>query len=218
MKWTSSVVLGAAIAAFGLAGETRAVALTNPGFDLQNASGGDIYGSTGWGAFNDAYTHASPNALSAPNDLKIFGPFFQFGGAGVVQGGFAASAGQLWEASAWARSETGDRINGDNFAVVKIEFLDAGSTVIGSGESTHITNVTLPPDTWLPFAVQALAPANTATAQIVLVHVQLNNPVTGGSIFFDNAALGVVPEPASATLIGLAFAGMFGLVRRRHRA
>jgi len=215
MKLTTSLVLGVAIVVFGLASELRAVALVNPGFDAQNASGGDIYGATGWGAFNDAYTHADAVAHSSPNDLKIFGPFFQFGGAGVVQGGFAASAGQLWEASAWARIESGDPMDPQNFAVVKVEFLNSGNTVIGSAESTHITTASLPLDTWQQFNAQAVAPPNTTTAQIVLVNVQLANPVAGGSIFFDDAAFGVVPEPVSATLGVLAFVGVLGLSRRR---
>src|SRR4051812_12008655 len=106
MKWTSRVGLGALILALGLVRDAGAVALTNPGFDAQNASGGDISGSTGWSNFNAAFTHADAVAHSAPNDLKIFGPFFQGGGAGVVQGGFPASFGQLWQSSAWARIES----------------------------------------------------------------------------------------------------------------
>ena len=187
-------------------------ALINPGFESPNASSGDQYGSANWGAFNDAYTTANVTPHSGLQALKIFGPFFQFGGAGVVQGGFAASPGQTWEANAYLRNDSADPIQGSNFAVVKIEFLDGGNAVIGSAESPHFT-AAAPLNTWTFEDVQATAPANTVNAQIVLVHVQLNSPVTGGSVFFDDASFGLVPEPASATALSL-LAGL-GLLRRK---
>jgi hypothetical protein len=191
---------------------TRA-ALLNPSFESPNASSGDQYGSTNWGAFNDAYTTANVTPNSGLQALKVFGPFFQFGGAGVVQGGFAASAGQQWQASAFLRTNTGDAVQGNNFAVVKIEFLDAGNAVIGAFESPHFTAAN-PQNVWTPEAVIGTAPVNTTSAQIVLVHVQLNSPVTGGSVFFDDAAFGLVPEPASLAGITMGL-GAFGLRRRR---
>ena len=47
--------------------------LANPGFESPNASGGDVYGSTSWNAFNDAYTttHVTPN--SGTQALKVSG-------------------------------------------------------------------------------------------------------------------------------------------------
>jgi hypothetical protein len=193
----------------------HAVNLVNPNFDADNASGGDVFGASGWGAFNFAFTTEFTPPLSAPNSLKIFGPFFQFGGSGVVQGGFAASEGQLWEASAYARIDSRDAMDPQNFAVVKLEFLNAGNTVIGFAESPQITTSSLPVDTWQQFIAQGTAPAGTTTAQIVLVHVQLDNPPAGGAIFFDNTAFGIVPEPATAALTGLGLLGMLGFRRRR---
>ena len=106
-------------------------------------------------------------------------------------------------------------MNPQNFAVVKLEFLNASNAVIGAFESPHITTASLPLDIWQQFSVQGVAPANTTSAQIVLVNVQLANPVAGGSIFFDDAALGVVPEPASSVLGLLAVFGFVGVARRR---
>jgi hypothetical protein len=191
-------------------------ALINPGFELPNASGGDVYASANWSAFNDAYTTANVSPNSGTQALKIFGPFFQFGGAGVVQGGFAAAPGQTWQASAFLRNDSADAIQGSNFAVVKIEFLNAGNAVVGAFESPHFTAAN-PQNVWTPEAVLGTAPANTVSAQIVLVHVQLNNPVTGGSVFFDDAAFDqVIPEPGSmAAVVGLA---ALGLRRRTRRA
>jgi MYXO-CTERM domain-containing protein len=189
--------------------------LTNPGFESPNASAGDVYASANWNGFNDVYTHAAANAHSGTQDLKVFGPFFQFGGAGAVQGGFAASPGQTWEASAFLLNDSADPIQGSNFAVVKIEFLNSGNAVIGSAESPHFTAAN-PQNLWTPELVQSVAPANTTSAQIVLVHVQLNSPVTGGSVFFDDASFSVVPEPGS---MAAALFGVAGLaIRRRSRS
>jgi hypothetical protein len=183
-------------------------ALLNAGFESPNASGGDVYGSSNWFAFNDAYTTASVPAHSGTQSLKIFGPFFQGGGAGVVQPGFAASEGDLWEARAYLRNDSTDPMQGSNFAVVKLEFLNASNAVIGFAESPQFNAATSTPNLWTLQSAQGTAPAGTTSAQIVLVHVQLNNPVTGGSVFFDDASFGIVPEPSGVALLGLAGIGL----------
>jgi PEP-CTERM motif len=187
----------------------HAVILANPGFEADDASGGDVYGALGWGAFNTPYTTTTVTPHSGTQCLKIFGPFFNGGGSGVVQGTFPAAENQVWTATAWAMNSTLDPIDPSNFAVVKIEFLDSTNSVITGIESPHIDS-TLPLDTWTQFTAQGAAPADTVAAQIVLVHVQLD-PITGGSVFFDDATL--IPEPASLALLGLG--GLTLLFRRR---
>ena len=185
-------------------------ALVNPGFELDNASGGDVNGATGWTGFNANFTTASQHNTGAQS-LKVFGPFFQFGGAGVSQDQ-PAVAGTSYTASAFAMTPTGDSISGSNFAAVALEFYNASNTQIGRVESTHLTS-TSAFDVWTPLSATGIAPAGTTTARIVLVHVQLNSPVTGGAVYFDDASL-VVPEP------GMAAAGVImlgGLAARRRR-
>ena len=143
----------------------------------------------------------------------MFGPFFIGGGAGVTQGGFAATPGQNWSASAFLRDDSSDAMQGTNFAVVQLQFLDASNNVLTTFSSPNFTAAN-PVNTWTPEAASGLAPAGTASAQIVLVHVQINNPVTGGSVFFDDANLAaVVPEPASLGLLAVG-----GLLTMRRRA
>jgi hypothetical protein len=169
--------------------------LMNPGFESPDASAGDVFGTADWGGFNDNFTTAAASR-SGSQSLKIFGPFFPFGGAGVVQNVGAASEGDVFKLSAWALNSSSDPIDPSNFAVVKLEFLDAGNNVIGFAESPQITSA-LPVDTWTEFSAQATAPMGTASAQAVLVHVQLE-PVTGGSVFFDDASMALLAKPDCA--------------------
>ena len=210
----SSVAL-AAIACFAMqltSSKTSANVLSNAGFEAPDASAGDQTENVNWGPFNAAFATRSVTPNSGLQSLKTFGPFFVGGGAGVSQGGFAASAGQLWSASAFLRDDTSDAMQGNNFAVVQLQYLDSANNVLHTFESPHFTTAN-PTNVWTPEVATGIAPAGTATAQITLVHVQLNSPVTGGSVFWDDASLDqVVPEPAS---MGLLAVGGIAFLRRR---
>jgi len=99
---------------------------------------------------------------------------------------------------------------------VQLIFLNASNASIQPAtESVHFTTL-FPHDVWTPLIATAIAPAGTVSARIQMLHVQANNPVTGGSVFFDDADLGVtVPEPVG--LAGLGLAGLALLGRRRRR-
>ncbi|UCE02214.1 MAG: T9SS type A sorting domain-containing protein [Candidatus Latescibacterota bacterium] len=172
--------------------------LMNAGFESPDASGGDVYGTADWFGFNDHFTTAVVSR-SGSQALKIFGPFFPGGGAGAGQNVGAASEGDVFRASAWALNWSGDPIDPSNFAVVKIEFLDAGNAVIGFAESPQITSA-LPLDTWTEFSVEATAPMGTASVQLILVHVQLE-PITGGSVFFDDAYMALMMDKPECACI-----------------
>ncbi len=184
----------AATGCLAMASTAHAVTLANAGFEDGSHN---AYGAPGWGGFNDHFTN-SDFAETGVKSLKVYGPFFHGGGAGAVQGGFAASAGQVWTASASIFSPSTDFVGVNNFAITKLEFLDGSNNVIGVAESTHF-DAASPANTWVPKSVTGVAPANTASAQIVLVHVQLD-PVDGGAVFYDNATLAVVRRPASSEL------------------
>lgn len=198
------------VVAIGFLASGSSAALINPGFENDNASAGDVAGATGWNGFNANFTTASKQHTGSQS-LKVFGPFFQFGGAGASQDQ-PAVAGTSYTASAFALTPTGDSVNGSNFATLALEFYDATATQLGHIESTHVTAAS-PLDTWIPLSANAVAPAGTVTARIVLVHVQLNSPVTGGAVYFDDASLAAVPEPAMG-VVGLAMVGGISLRRR----
>ena len=51
--------------------------LLNPGFDAQDASGGDVFADAGWFGFNDGFVTQSVPAHSAPNTLRAYGPYYR---------------------------------------------------------------------------------------------------------------------------------------------
>lgn len=209
-----SGLAAAMIVAFGvqsLSSTATANVLSNAGFELPDATAADQTENVNWSPFNAAFATRSVTPNSGAQSLKTFGPFFQFGGAGVSQGGFAATPGQLWSASAFLRDDTSDPIQGGNFGVVQLQFLNSSNAVLTTFESPHFTSAN-PTNVWTPEVAAGLAPAGTTSAQITLVHVQVNSPVTGGSVFWDDASLDQVPEPAT---IGMLAIGGLAFLRRR---
>ena len=173
--------------------------LTNGDFEAGDASGGFIDGTPpGWdGSFNGVSLGSclfdSCQQVPAPRSddqvLKMFGPFTPEGAAGAYQD-VEAIPGETYTASAWANNSSVDPLQGSNLADVQLIFLDAnGDEIVGAGDETLAGVGDLPADTWVQLEASAVAPQGAAFARIQLLHIQLNNPVTGGSIFWDDASL-----------------------------
>jgi len=100
---------------------------------------------------------------------------------------------------------------------IKIDFMDAAETVLGSSLThwTHVSGDT--PLPWDNYSTTAVAPAGTTQIKVLLMN-QGNDPgnewAYGGTMRFDNAALEVVPEPATLGLLGLSGLALW-IVRRR---
>ncbi|MFN4242197.1 MAG: hypothetical protein ACK4PI_03065 [Tepidisphaerales bacterium] len=210
-------VLFLSLAAFQAAPLTAFASLVNPGFELDDASAGDVAGATGWGGFNARFTTATV-ARTGNQSLKIFGPFFPFGGSGATQR-IPTAPGELVDASVWALNAgpAADGLVGDNFGLMQVQFYNAAGATLGPAlDSTRITAAS-PVGVWQQLTVLTVAPPDAAFAEILLLHVQLNNPVTGGSVFFDDASLtSVIPEPSVAAM--LPSAALLALRRRRRPA
>lgn len=197
-------VLLAALA-LGVAGSASAQ-LLNPGFELDDASGGDVAGATNWGVFNGVFTTAA-FAHSGTQCLKTFGPFVVGGGAGATQM-LPAVAGETWVGEIYALNSSTDPIDDQDFGVYKIEFLDAALNLVAGGvagvdvfESNAINGATAV-DTWTLLGVgTAPAPAGTAWANAVLVKVDIDG-AQGGSIFWDDASLSIESVAAESTTWG----------------
>lgn len=191
--------------------------LVNPGFELDDASAGDVAGATGWGGFNNRFTTATV-ARSGSQSLKIFGPFFSFGGSGATQR-IVTAPGEIVDASVWALNAgpSADGLVGANFGLMQVQFYNAAGATLGPALDSPRVTVDSPIGQWQQLSISTIAPPDAAFVEILLLHVQLNNPVTGGSVFFDDASLtSVIPEPATAG--GLAVIGLAAPLRRRGRS
>ena len=93
--------------------------------------------------------------------------------------------GLLWQAGVWAANRPGDLVQGDNYAELKLEFLNSEGDLLDSDSMTtvHVDSST----NYQPFSLKRLAPAGAAGARIVVAYVQVSNAT--GSVVFDDAAL-----------------------------
>ena len=176
--------------------------LTNVGFELPDASGGDVACSFSWDCFNSSFTNSNlfddgnggPPAHSGTQILKQFD-----NDAGAFQD-VPAIPGQTYTASAWAQNWSGDPLN--RVVLLQLFFLDSDGNNISGGFTAFAeeagspvsggTETFLPPDTWVKLTAQGDAPANAATARIQVIHLNDAANVTGqpgGSVFWDDASL-----------------------------
>ena len=189
----------------------------NGGFEDDDTSGGDVAGASGWSVLNDVFSSSqSATPFEGVNVVKMFGPFNSTPEAANVHQSLAATAGQVWLASAQAQNWGGDAMLGDTFGSVLLEFFDGGGSVIGSALESARVDANTTADVWNLLTISGTAPTGTATAKITLQHVQPTGGNFGGSVFFDDAHLTFtgVPEPGSMTLLMLGGLGLFARRRR----
>jgi beta-glucanase (GH16 family) len=174
--------------------------LTNESYELPDASGGDIGCSFSWDCFNSSFTNSNlfddgnggPTARTGTQILK------QFGDDGGAFQDVDAMPGETYTASIWAQNWSGDPLN--RLVILQLFFLDGSGNILEQNETFGtpldppggVNQTYLPPDTWVELSIQRVAPANTATARIQVIHLnndtnQTGNP--GGSVFWDDASL-----------------------------
>lgn len=170
-------------------------ALTNAGFET-----GDL---TGWNPFGDtiAVSTDDPFAGTYHADLSADDPGDNYAGMYQDQ---AASAGELWEATIWARLVASP--GGSAIIRLKLEFITGSGTV--QIDDALLTTVS---GSYSQLVASGVAPDTTTAVRITPV-VELNGAIGTIQGYFDNASLTLIPEPASLTLLAPA---AFALIRRR---
>ncbi len=98
----------------------------------------------------------------------------------------AARSGQHWRAAAWLISIASEAMAGANSAVVKLEYLDAASQIVGTYESSYFTSNNVVEAHYL-LSAQGVAPSNTAWARFSLVFTQ--PAMAAGSVRVDDMVL-----------------------------
>jgi hypothetical protein len=173
--------------------------LANPGFEEPDATAGDVNTLTGWNAFGWDQLHWITRQVASHGGsqcLKMFGPWDQYGGVGATQV-FPAVPGQTWIAQTWSMNYSGDAMQNNNFCVMKIEFQDASHALVGGTSlagfnvfEERLADASTPQDVWTLHGLgTAPAPAGTVFVNFVIVEVQMGDPISGGSVFLDDAYL-----------------------------
>ena len=232
-KLLQSVGAGALLIFAGVA-QAAAIPLANPGFETDDASGGDVFGASGWTAFGGgtfttdgtngpgAFPNCcSPVANSGVNSMKLFS-------TSGVQQSFAATAGDVATMSGVGLNFGSDPIQNVSQLFLQIAFFDANGVPAGTaagGQSApgfnifdgNIIDATTPQDVWTQLGVgTAPAPDNTAEVRFIVLYLG----ASGGAAFADDisATLAPIPVPAAVWLFGSGLRGLVGVARRRNKS
>jgi hypothetical protein len=188
--------------------------LVNGSFEADDASSGDVAGATGWTTFESVFTNSTlgPNSGPVSHDaggtqsLTMFGPFVFDGASGAYQPDDSVEPGKTYTATAHAMNWAPDALAPDNLGIFQLSFWDAAGGADGGGNNLGTTeivvdstddgiNTYLPPQDgadvsdWTELSITEVAPEGTVSAQVFLLHVQLNDPPVGGKIFWDDVSL-----------------------------
>ena len=198
--------------------------LANPNFDDQDTSSGDVAGVQDWIDFNggvfttsQALPQTMTAALSEPNVVKMFGPFEPDPNAAGILQSFPVNPGDVVTFSASGLNWSSDPLTGDDtfqtFGALKLDFKDVDNNSLLFAEEQILPDAPL--NEWLFQTATLTAPAGAVSVEGVLLHVAKDG--FGGSIFWDNASLEIVPipEPTSMGLAAMCAIALVGLRRRR---
>ena len=194
--------------------------LVNATFEADDASSGDIAGATGWTTFESVFTNSTlgPNSGPVSHDaggtqsLTMFGPFVFDGSSGAFQADDSVEPGKTYTATAHVMNWTPDALAPDNLGIFQLSFWDAAGGEPGGGNNLGTTqilvdstndgvNVYLPPQDgadisdWSELSITEVAPEGTVSAQLFMLHIQLNDPPVGGKIFWDDVSLAQAVQP-----------------------
>lgn len=182
--------------------------LANAGFEsaLGNGTGN-------WGAFGNAFqSGGGPTPYAGAGELKIFGAFNGGNGTDGVFQNFAASAGQIFNASAYGQNWSGDAMQAGNEAFMRVTFFNSSNQELAGGMDSANIDLNTPQNTWTALSITGIvAPTGTAYGQAFFLFNQ-GVPNNGGSAWFDNASVQAAPEPFSIAILGM---GALGLIKRR---
>ena len=121
--------------------------------------------------------------------------------------------GQTYTLTAWAYSTgyTTTSFAGSGPIDVQLQFLNSA---LGNITTTETGWSALAVGAWTQYTVTAAAPAGAVYAAPYIMFMEANQ-TAADSVYFDNAALNAVPEPATVALLGLGLSLPIFASRRR---
>ncbi|MCC6650568.1 MAG: hypothetical protein IT348_05420 [Candidatus Eisenbacteria bacterium] len=174
----STAALVAALCALAPAAASGQCMLANPSFEIVGQSG-NVFG--GWSQFGSvgSSTTASHGRLAA----RVSGPNTGSWDISAFWQPETSSPGDRWNVTGVVRVPSSRPLAGTSKAIVNIEWRNSGGGLI-SYESHDVATAVSPHDTDLPFSfTSAAAPANTASARLVLAVLQGPTDVQRDAIF-----------------------------------
>ena len=124
---------------------------------------------------------------------------------------YSANPNEVYDYSIYAQTRSSDQLQGWK-GYLKAEFYDNGWTQLNSYVvDTFTTNDAV--DAWVQLSGLATAPVSTVYGRIV-IGIEPDQGSTAGSLYYDDADVYAVPEPASAALL---IGGIAGIICMRRR-
>jgi hypothetical protein len=185
--------LGAVLVAVALtAGGARANLLQNssfeiPGTNATTAANWNIFGNAAVSGTNNTVVTIHTGLASLSAGITVTNVL---AGSGAFQDVPAASGvNNNWRLTGYLLTWINAKITGpDSYGVAQLVFLDSSSNVLQIVESQHYgTDANLPVNTWVPFEVDATAPAGTVTVRCYFMYI--SDSLDGGNAFFDDVGL-----------------------------
>jgi len=163
----------------------------------------EVFGVNGWHHNDAGKIHGGLLAIKSWNP-----------DTGVFQD-FAASAGSIFNVSAYAMTPTGTDLLANMNGVLKVEWFDSAG-LLSTTEIGKYFSASDPANTWKLIAGTATAPENAIKGRVVLGLAGTGGNV-GGALNWDDVSvtLAQVPEPSSAVLLGAGIVLMGVVCRRR---
>jgi len=173
-----SIVLSAAVAQ---AGDNL---LQDPGFE----TGTDTESfDPAWSKFGSVY-HELPTPRTGHWTAKLFGNFSgQVNYSGISQE-VDAVAGKSYEASVYMRHNSDDQLEGQNEALLRLEFLSADGEKLQTADSEIITASTAPDVYKLYTVARTQAPEGATRLRFLILFVQ-HGDGAAGAVFCDDVSL-----------------------------
>ena len=214
----------AVLASAGLTAQAQGNLLVDPNFSTQITITQPIEPATvgdGWASINGTGPGTSQGissysgspaylvTMGAGDAWDFTGPY-QAVGAGV--NGVTITPGQTYMVTVSFLTTTGFGAGEPNWsgniavgAYLQLEFNSdtTGLPEVGSTASINNTGAGLLLGNWYYESVTAVAPAGASVAEVYLAFMEDGNQTAPEDVYFDNASLTAVPEPASLALLAL---------------